>query len=328
MYDRLGVRFDVQLGESFYDPMLADVVKGLEDQGLAVPSEGATVVFVEGATAPFLVRKSDGAYNYATTDLATIKYRVDTWNPSQVLYVVDHRQGDHFKALFAVARRWGYDKIDLEHVAFGTVLGPDGRPLKTRDGDLVGLESMIDEAVSEARQEVDRNCPDLDQDERRHVAEIVGIGAIKYADLSQNRLSDYRFDLKKMVAMTGNTGAVHAICIRANPEHFSQGRDDAGSYPDHGRRNRPESPGGEGAGRGGTAPSRNAGTGGGERKPNILTDYLFDLANKFSVFFEGCPVLKAESPERRASRLAICDLTARTLKFGLNLLGIDVVERM
>ncbi len=134
IYDRLGVGFDVELGESFYDEMLGPVVHDLEARGLAVPSEGATVVFVEGSKAPFIVRKSDGAYNYATTDLATIRYRAERWNPDEILYVVDHRQADHFKQLFDVARRWGYDRIDLEHVAFGTILGNDRKPFKTRGG--------------------------------------------------------------------------------------------------------------------------------------------------------------------------------------------------
>ena len=216
VYDRLGVAFDVQLGESFYDPMLADVVKDLEAKGIAVPSEGATVVFVEGMKAPLIVRKQDGAFNYATTDLATIKYREETWHPDEVLYVVDHRQGDHFKALFAVARRWGYGRADLEHVAFGTILGRDRKPFKTREGDVVGLESLLDEAVAEARKVVDANSPDLDPEQRVRVAEVVGLGAIKYADLSQNRMSDYVFDWDKMLAMNGNTGAISSMPTRAS----------------------------------------------------------------------------------------------------------------
>src|SRR5262249_12063387 len=149
--------------------------------------------------------KRDGAYNYATTDLATIKYREETWHPDEVLYVVDHRQGDHFKQLFAVARRWGYDQTDLEHVAFGTILGTDRKPFRTRDdkASIVGLESLLDEAVVEARKVVDEVSPDLDPAQRQVVAEVVGIGGIKYADLAQNRLSDYVFDWDKMLAKTG-----------------------------------------------------------------------------------------------------------------------------
>src|SRR5262249_1036165 len=155
---------------------------------------GAKVVFIEEGKAPFIVQKSDGAFNYATTDLATIEYRVKTWNPDAMLYVVDHRQSDHFKMLFEVARRWGYEHAQLEPVWFGTILGPDRRPFKTREGDVVGLESLLDEAVSQARQVVDENSPHLDPAERERIAEVVGLGAIKYADLSQNRQSDYVFD--------------------------------------------------------------------------------------------------------------------------------------
>ena len=205
IYARLGVRFDVELGESFYDPMLAGVVDDLLSRGIAKESEGAIAVFTKGTKAPFMIRKSDGAFNYGTTDLATIKYRAETWNPELVLYVVDHRQGDHFKQLFEVSRKWGYDRLELVHVAFGTILGPDRKPFKTREGDAVGLESLLDEAVAEARKVVDANSPDLDPDARAKVAEVVGLGAIKYADLSQNRLSDYVFDWQKMLAMNGNT---------------------------------------------------------------------------------------------------------------------------
>ena len=328
IYERLGVRFDVALGESFYDPMLADVVKDLEAREIAQPSEGATVVFVEGTKTPFMIRKSDGAYNYATTDLATIRYRVATWKPDEILYVVDHRQGDHFKLLFAVARRWGYDSVDLEHVAFGTILGGDRKPFKTREGDVVGLESLLDEAVAKARKVVDENSPDLEPEARPRVAEVVGLGAIKYADLSQNRLSDYVFDWNKMLAMNGNTGAYLQYAYARMCSIFRKG----GIAPEAIRAARPA-----------IALSHPA-----ERalavrilrlpeildlaalelKPNIVTDYLFDLANAYSTFYDECPVLKAESAERRDSRLALGDLTARTLKFGLNLLGIEVVEQM
>ena len=328
MYERLGTRFDVELGESHYDPMLADVVKELEEKGLAVESEGATVVFSEGFKAPFIVRKRDGAFNYATTDLATIRYRAERWNPDQVLYVVDHRQGDHFKQLFKVAKRWGYDKVDLEHVAFGTILGADRRPYKTRAGDVIGLESLLDEGVAEARKVVDEISSELDEAERRNIAEAVGLGAIKYADLSQNRLSDYVFDWKKMLAMNGNTGAYLQYAFARIQSIFRKGE----LTPEAIRAQKPPIFL--------THPAERAlavrllrlpetlELAASELKPNVLTDYLFDLANAFSTFFEECPVLKAESPERRDSRLALGDLTARTLKFGLNLLGISVVDRM
>jgi arginyl-tRNA synthetase len=328
MYDRMGVRFDVQLGESFYDPQLGSVVEDLEKKGLAVESDGATVVYVEQTEAPFIIRKRDGAFTYATTDLATIQYRVQTWHPDQVLYVVDHRQGDHFKQLFEVARKWGYDAIDLEHVAFGTILGRDRRPFKTREGDVVGLESLLDEATAEALKVVEENSPELEPAEQRRVAEVVGIGAIKYADLSQNRISDYVFDWQKMMAMNGNTATYLQYANARVRSIFRKG----GRAPEAIRDQRPA-----------IALSHPAERALGVRllrlpevleladselKPNILTDYLFDLANAFSTFFQECPVLKAESAERRDSRLALCDLTARILKFGLDLLGIDVVDRM
>jgi arginyl-tRNA synthetase len=328
LYDRLGVHFDVQLGESFYDPMLAEVVAELQAKGLAVESEGALVVHVEQTEAPFIVRKRDGAFNYATTDLATIKYRSQTWNPDQVLYVVDHRQGDHFKQLFEVARAWGFNAVGLEHVAFGTILGGDRRPFKTREGDVVGLESLLDESIAEARKVVDENSPELDSAERQQVAGVVGIGAIKYADLSQNRLSDYVFDWQKMMAKNGNTATYMQYAYARTRSVFRK----AGVAAEKIREQRPV-----------ISLSHPAERAIGvrllrlpevlefvaeENKPNVLTDYLFDLANAFSTFWEECPVVKAESAERRDSRLAICDLTARTLKLGLDLLGIDVVDRM
>ena len=328
VYDRLGVKFDVSLGESFYDPMLAGVVQDLEAKGLAVESQGATVVFIEGSKTPFMVRKSDGAFNYATSDLATIKYRAETWDPDLVLYVVDHRQGDHFKQLFAVARRWGYDKAELVHVAFGTILGPDRRPFKTRAGDTVGLESLLDESVAEAHKVVKENSPELDEAESLNVAEVVGLGSIKYADLSQNRLSDYVFDWKKMLAMNGNTGAYLQYAYARVQSIFRKGETTPGTI----REARPiillSHPAERALAVRILRLPETLELAASEWKPNILTDYLFDLANSFSTFFEECPVLKAESAERRDSRLALVDLTARTLKFGLDLLGIKVVDRM
>jgi len=328
IYDRLGVRFDVQLGESFYDSQLESVVGELQERGLAVESEGAIVVFVEQTEAPFIIRKRDGAFTYATTDLATIKYRATTWHPDQILYVVDHRQGDHFKQLFDVARRWGFDSIDLEHVAFGTILGSDRRPFKTREGDVIGLESLLDQATAEARKVVDENSPDLDPALRQRVAEVVGLGAIKYADLAQNRQSDYVFDWQKMMAMNGNTATYLQYAYARIQSIFRKG----GESPAAIRQKRSEivlrHPAERGLGVRLLRLPEVLELAALELKPNILTDYLFDLANAFSTFFEGCPVLKAESADRRDSRLAVCDLTARTLKFGLAQLGIDVVERM
>ncbi|MFO0910095.1 MAG: arginine--tRNA ligase [Isosphaeraceae bacterium] len=328
VYRRLGVEFDVELGESFYDPMLADVVNDLATRGLAVPSEGATVVFTEGSKTPYLVRKSDGAYNYATTDLATIKYRVERWDPDQILYVVDHRQSSHFSQLFAVARLWGFTRPDLQHVAFGTILGTDRKPFKTRSGDTVGLESLLHEGVAEALKVVQENSPELAADEQQRIAEAVGLGAIKYSDLCQNRQSDYVFDWKKMLAMNGNTGAYLQYAYARIQSIFRKGN----VTPESIRTQRPTLVLNHPAERALAVRllklPETLELAASELKPNVLTDYLFDLANAFSTFFEECPVLKAESAERRDSRLALGDLTARTLKFGLNLLGIEVIDRM
>jgi len=216
----------------------------------------------------------------------------------------------------------------MEHVIFGTILGPDRTPFKTRDGDVVGLESLLDEAVTEARKVVDENSPDLSPEERAKVAEIVGLGAIKYADLSQNRMSDYVFEWKKMMAMNGNTGAYLQYAYARIRSIFRKGELD----PDAIRAGHPAITIGSSAERGLAVAllrlPEALELAASELKPNVLTDYLFSLANAFSTFFEACPVLKAETPALRDSRLALADLTARTLRNGLHLLGIDVVERM
>jgi arginyl-tRNA synthetase len=213
-------------------------------------------------------------------------------------------------------------------VAFGTILGPDRRPFKTREGDVVGLESLLDEATGLARNVVDQNSPDLDPEERQRVAEKVGLGAIKYADLSQNRISDYVFDWQKMMAMNGNTGTYLQYAFARIQSIFRKGK----VAPETIRRERPAidlaHPAERGVGVRLLRLPEVLELAALELRPNILTDYLFDLANAFSTFFEECPVLKAESAERRDSRMALCDLTGRTLKFGLELLGIDIVERM
>jgi arginyl-tRNA synthetase len=211
-YARLNVTFDHTLGESFYEEALPGVVEDLKAKGLATESQGAICVFVNGPDEPpFIVQKQDGAFLYATTDLATIQYRMNEWKPDAILYVVDHRQSDHFKQLFATARLWGYteDKVELQHISFGTVLGDDGKPFKTRSGTNIGLMGLLDEAVERAdaiaaQSDVLASAP---VEERRAVAERIGIGAIKYADLAHNRTSDYKFSYDKMLAMTGNTAA-------------------------------------------------------------------------------------------------------------------------
>jgi arginyl-tRNA synthetase len=337
IYRRLGVKFDEVLGESFYHDRLADVVADLERKGLARESGGATCVFLEGYDTPMIIRKQDGAYLYATTDLATIQFRMEKWKPDAMLYVVDHRQSLHFEQLFAAARAWGYRDAAMVHVSFGTVLGEDGRPFKTRAGDTVGLEGLLDEAVERALKIVSENDdakpsgPELSAEERRRVAEAVGIGAVKYADLSQNRSSDYTFSYDKMLAMQGNTATYMQYAHARIRSIFARGEKQLGANLlsdvvagavrlDH--------------------PAERALAIEllrfaealemvlADYRPNQLTNYLFELSNKFSTFYEQCPVLRAEFPELVRSRLLLCDLTARVLKQGLELLGIEAVERM
>jgi arginyl-tRNA synthetase len=328
VYERLGVRFDVYLGESFYDPMLPSVVEDLLERGIAVPSEGAIVVFLDGKKAPLIIRKRDGAYTYATTDLAKIRYFEETYHPNRSLYVVDHRQAEHFSAVFETARRWGYTSDVLVHVAFGTILGPDRKPFKTRAGDLIGLESLLNEAVAQAMAVLEESGSDLDPDERRLVAERVGLGAIKYADLSQNRLSDYVFDWKKMMAMNGNTGAYMQYAYARVRSIFRKGEITAEAVREAAPAMGLEHPAERALAVRLVRLPEVLQLAAEDLKPNIVTDYLFDLAGQFSGFFEQCPVLKAETADLRMSRLALCDLTARTLALGLQTLGIEVVERM
>lgn len=328
IYRRLDVSFDIQYGESHYDQMLAGVVADLQRKGLAVESNGALVVFVEGLKAPFIVRKSDGAFNYATTDLATIQLRKEEFAPDLMLYVVDTRQSEHFKALFDVAGRWGYGDIRMEHVAFGTILGNDKRPFKTRAGDTVGLESLLDEAIARARKVVDENSPDLSEEERAKVSEIVGIGAIKYADLSQNRLSDYVFDYDRMLAMNGNTATYLQYAYARTRSIFRKGNVEPGAIIAKGPAILLDHPAERALAVQLARFPESVQLAAEDLKPNILTDYLFELANRFSRFFEDCPVLKADSDERKESRLALCELTGRALREGLGLLGIKTAERL
>ena len=334
IYRRLDVHFDHTLGESYYHDMLPGVVEELRRRGIARESQGAVCVFLEGQPAPMIVQKQDGAYLYATTDLATIRYRMEQWRPDAILYVVDHRQSLHFQQLFATARLLGYDKVELQHVSFGTVLGKDGRPFKTRAGDTVGLEGLLDEAILRAARIVAENDdakPDgaeLSPDQRACVAETVGIGALKYADLSQNRTSDYEFDYEKMLAMNGNTATYMQYAYARVRNIFAKGDIDVEQLRASGAAITLGTPAERALGlellRFGDALSL-AMT---DYRPNQLTAYLFDLANSFSTFYEKCPVLKAETPELRDSRLLLSDLTARTIRKGLELLGIGVEEKM
>jgi len=334
IYRRLEVHFDHTLGESFYHDMLLGVVDELRRRGIAQESQGAVCVFLEGQPAPMIVQKQDGAYLYATTDLATVRYRMEQWQPDAVLYVVDHRQSLHFQQLFGVVRRLGYDRVELQHISFGTVLGKDGRPFKTREGDAVGLEALLDEAVFRAARIVAENDdarpdgPELSPEQRSCVAETVGIGALKYADLSQNRTSDYEFDYDKMLAMNGNTATYMQYAYARVRSIFAKGDIDIEQLRASDAAITLGSPAERALAlellRFGDALTLAMV----DYRPNQLTAYLFDLANCFSTFFEKCHVLKAETPELRDSRLLLCDLTARTIQKGLELLGIGVEEKM
>jgi len=334
IYDRLEIHFDKTLGESFYQPMLAEVVEDLEKKEIARESESAICVFVDGFEAPFIVRKTDGAYTYATTDLATVRYRIEEFDADAILYVVDARQGDHFKLLFATIRQWGYDEVELQHVSFGTILGKDKRPYKTRAGNTVGLESLLDEAIAKAykivsdNDDAKPNGPELDEAERKRIAEIVGLGGIKYADLSHNRESDYVFDWDKMLATNGDTATymqyayarVCGILRRADADREALRTSGTTIRITHEAERQlilallrfPEA----------------IELAAAEYRPNYLTEYLFKTAGVFSAFYENCPVAKAESDDLRNSRLLLCDLTARVIKHGLSLLGIHTSERM
>lgn len=333
VYQRLGVSFDHTLGESFYEEALPGVVADLKAKGLAVESEGAMCVFIEGHEAPFIVQKKDGAFLYATTDLATIEYRLRQWRPDAILYIVDHRQSDHFKQLFATARRWGYADVELEHISFGTVLGDDDKPFKTRSGTSVGLMGLLDEAVERAHRIVCENDdarpePLLSAEERQTVAERVGIGAIKYADLAHNRTSDYKFSYDKMLAMTGNTAAYMQYSYARVSSIFGKGGVDPGRLRLSDGAISLDEPAERALGLAILQFSEALDRVTADYRPNYLTDYLFDLAGKYAAFFESCPVLKAPTDAVRTSRLLLCDLTARTIERGLGLLGIQTVERM
>jgi arginyl-tRNA synthetase len=280
-----------------------------------------------------IIRKKDGAFLYGTTDLATLQYRVQTWQPDAILYVVDHRQGLHFEQLFAAARAWGYENLELQHVSFGTVLGDDGRPFKTRSGDTVGLWGLIDEAVERALAVVQANrraeevSGESLAEQNLQTAETVGIGALKYADLSQSRTTDYVFSYDKMLAMNGNTATYMQYAYARVLSIFARGEEDATALRQDPGALQLDHPAERALALAILQFSEALDQVMIDYRPHCLTAYLFDLANKYSTFFEQCPVLKTEPPVRR-SRLLLCDLTARTIKCGLALLNIGVVEKM
>jgi arginyl-tRNA synthetase len=334
IYDRLNVTFDYELGESAYHDQLAAVVQDLEGKQLARESEGATCVFLDGFETPMIVRKRDGAFLYATTDLATIQYRMQHWQPDVILYVVDHRQSEHFDKLFATAKLWGYGDVKLKHIGFGTVMGDDGKPFKTRSGDTVGLQGLLDDAVAKAYDvvcEIDENKKggsQLSFDERKQVAWVIGHSAIKYADLSQNRESDYVFSFDKMVALKGNTATYMQYAHARVTSIFAKGNVDVSALRKSGAKIVLQEPAERQLGLKLLRLSEVLSEAMSDYRPNLITDYLFDLAESYNAFYENFPVLDPGSDVLRTSRLLLCDLTARTLRLGLALLGIDVVERM
>ena len=334
MYARFGLKFDLTLGESYYNPRLAGIVTDLLSRGLAVESDGAICVFVEGNAAPFIIRKANGAFTYATTDLATVQYRVDELQADAILYVVDARQSEHFQLLFATCQQLGYSNVELKHVSFGTVLGEDRRPFKTRAGDTVGLESLLDEAVEHARAIVDANDEgkpqgqELDAAARSAIAEIVGIGGIIYADLHHNRDSDYVFSWDKMLAKTGDTATYIQYAYARVRGIFAKDQIDLDALRSSGAAIHLDAPAERLLAiqlhRFSTAVHDVAS----DYRPNLLAQYLFETANVFATFYEQCSVLKEPDPAIRNSRLLLCDLTARILRQGLQLLGIGVAEKM
>lgn len=329
VYRRLGILpFDHILGESYYNPVLPEVVHDLKEKGLVQESQGAQVIFHGENEPPSIVQKGDGAFTYTTTDLATIRHRVNTFHADVILYVVDFRQSLHFQHLFQIARQWGYHSVEMEHISFGSVLGQDGKPIKTREGGAIELGALLEEAVQRARKIVDENSPDLAETERGDIAEAVGIGAVKYADLCQNRGTDYIFSWDKMLAMQGNTGAymqyayarIRSIIRKSGVTAEQIQQSEVAITLD-------------------TPAERNLALSvlrfpealeiaASEYKPNAITSYLWDLANAFSSFYDKCSVVNAETEELKQSRLALCDVTARVLKQGLHLLGINTIEQM
>jgi arginyl-tRNA synthetase len=337
IYDLLDIKLE-ERGESFYNPFLEDIVGELDQTGLLVESEGAMCVFLDGFTnkdgepLPLIVKKTDGGFNYATTDLAAIKYRVKEDGANRIIYVTDSGQANHFAGVFQVARKAKIlpDEVEVVHVPFGLVLGQDGKRIKTRSGETVKLKDLLDEAVDHAREELETRLHEEGRDETpefiNHVAQVTGLSAVKYADLSQNRTSDYKFDLDKMLDLKGNT-APYLLYAYVRPQGVSRKGNIDFSELDNNTEivliedtelalakhilqleeilKEVES----------------------NLLPNRICLYLFELSQKFNQFYEQCDILNAAEPQK-TSRLILADLTARTIKLGLSLLGINVLERM
>jgi len=340
IYDRLEISFDHWLGESSYNERLPGVVEDLLQSKLARESDGAICVFSDNAgdpgadpfkiqkegeweDKPMIVRKRDGGFNYATTDIATVDYRAEELEADCAWYVVDHRQGDHFKQLFAVAARRGRE-IELKHISFGTILGKDGKPLKTRAGDLPLLSDLMADAVQAAKESSEGRSRVEDEKEREALAELIGVSAVKFMELSHHRTSDYIFDLDKMVSMEGDTAPYlqysyvrcRSIFGKLEGEAVLDGEDLELSDQKEIHLARMLMRFGE------VVPVVLD-----DFRPNLLAGYLLELARAYHSFFQSCPVLRSEGAVRK-TRLVLCELTARVLRQGLDLLGIAVPERM
>jgi len=351
VYELLDIHYDIQCGESFYNDRLPGVVQRLLKSGIAEISEGAVVVFFrdipELVDRPCIIRKRDGGFNYATTDMATIDYRLDDLKADSVWYVVGAPQTLHFKQIFEIARRQGY-RADLRHITFGSILGEDRKLMKTRSGENVPLRELLKEACKRARKIIDEKNPDLTEAEKVDVAQKIGIAAVKYADLSQYRMTDYVFSWDKMLSLQGNTAPylqnayvrIRSIFRKAGesrvPASVCAAETETGHPPSqsYGEARRPVATK--------LTLTNSAEINLAKRlcqfaeivphvlndfRPNILANYLFEVANSFHTFYEACPVLKSEEPAR-SSRLALCDLTGQVLYRGLDLLGIKVPEKM
>ncbi len=329
IYDKLGILpFNHEHGESFYNPMLPGVVENLLAKKVAEPGEGGAIIIRFTKDNVALIRKRDEAFTYTTSDLATIQYRLDHFKPNAILYVVDFRQSQHFSNLFDAAKRSGVTDVELTHISFGSVLGPDKRPIKTREGGAVELGALLDEAMEQGKQIVDANSPEIPDAERAEIAKTVGIGAVKYADLSQNRTSDYIFSFDKMMAMEGNTATYMQYAFARNRSIFRK----AGVEPASLRTNPPavllDTPHERALALQLLKLEESLLAAVDEYQPSAVTAYLWDVAKTYSGFFQNCPVLKAETDSLKSSRLLLCDLTARVLERCLDLLGIKTVERM
>jgi len=344
IYGRLGISFAESeiRGESFYNDKLSAVVGELQKSGLAVKSDGAVCTFPpgfktkEGEPLPFIVQKSDGAYLYATTDLAALRYRVNELKADRIIYVTDARQMQHFQMLFKVADMAGWDRrdgkrVELAHVTFGSVLGENGKPLKTRSGENVKLKDLLDEAVERAKAVVEQKNPDLSAERKAEIAKAVGVGAVKYADYSNNRTSDYVFSFERMLAMDGNTAPYmqYAYARVKSIERKAESKSVrvADELKEIGSLDLSE-PTELDLGKHLVRYAEAVEVAVADYRPHSLTSYLYELAQKFSAFYTNCPVLDAP-PIRRPTRLLLCDLTAKTIRHGLSeLLGIAVVEQM